>query len=131
MVKKYFTVDQANRLLPMIEEEIKQLKLVQKEFDETWISYNEIKKEQEQQVQTETGKIFKLECQLEFIEHQAQLHVKNIQSNGAMLKGIEPGLVDFPSFKGRQEILLCWREGEKEISFYHNLNDGFAGREPL
>ncbi|QKS71286.1 DUF2203 domain-containing protein [Paenalkalicoccus suaedae] len=131
MPRKYFTVEQANRLIPIVETEIAELKKIQNEFDEKWSAYHQVKENHQQHVQTETESMFKLECQLEFIELQAQLHVKNIQDTGAQLKGIEPGLVDFPSFKEKEEILLCWREGEKEITFYHNKKDGFAGRKPL
>lgn len=131
MVKKYFTVEQANQLIPLVKEEIEALKEIQQEFDQTWRNYHQVKEDINQQVKTETGKLFKLECQLEFIELQAQLHVKNLQINGVQLKGIKPGLVDFPSFKGKEEILLCWKEGEDKISFYHSPEDGFAGRKPL
>lgn len=131
MVKKYFTVEQANQLIPLVEEEIEALKEIQHEFDQTWRNYHQVKEDINQQVKTETGKLFKLECQLEFIELQAQLHVKNLQIHGVQLKGIKPGLVDFPSFKGKEEILLCWKEGEDKISFYHSPEDGFAGRKPL
>ncbi|WP_147802225.1 DUF2203 domain-containing protein [Alkalicoccus halolimnae] len=131
MAKKYFTVEQADRLLPIVKEEINELKIIQKEFDDKWSVYHQIQEEKKQNVQTETPSVFKLECELEFIELQAQLHVSNIQKTGAQLKGIEPGLVDFPSFKGKKEILLCWREGEDKIQFYHDPKEGFAGRKPL
>ncbi|MFC4735741.1 DUF2203 domain-containing protein [Bacillus daqingensis] len=131
MAKKYFTVEQANRLIPMIKREIEQLKSIQDEFDEKWNVYHSIKDNKTEHVTTQTGYLFKLECQLEFIEMQAQLHVSNIQNSGAQLKGIEPGLVDFPSFKGKKEILLCWKEGEDRIAFYHYPKDGYEGRRPL
>ncbi|CAM3737625.1 DUF2203 domain-containing protein [Alkalicoccus chagannorensis] len=131
MPKKYFTVDQANRLIPMVKTEIEELKRIQKEFDDTWTMYQQMKEKKDRLVKTRTDSMFKLECQLEFIEMQAQLHVNNIQHTGAQLKGIEPALVDFPSFKGKTEVLLCWREGEDEILFYHEKADGFAGRRPI
>ncbi|NJP37259.1 DUF2203 domain-containing protein [Alkalicoccus luteus] len=131
MAKKYFTVEQANRLIPMIKREIDQLKSIQDEFDEKWNVYHSIKDNKTEHVTTQTGYLFKLECQLEFIEMQAQLHVSNIQNSGAQLKGIEPGLVDFPSFKGKKEILLCWKEGEDRIAFFHYPKDGYEGRRPL
>ncbi|PTL39526.1 DUF2203 domain-containing protein [Alkalicoccus saliphilus] len=130
MAKKYFTAEQANRLLPLVKEEIQELKQIQKSFEEKWKLHRKLK-EGHQNVQTETKSLFTLECELEFMEIQAQLHVNNIQSTGAVLKGIEPALVDFPSFKGREEVYLCWREGEEEISFYHGLQDGYGGRKPL
>lgn len=130
MAKKYFTVDQAERLLPVIKEEIRELKLIQKTFEDTWKLRREVK-EGGRHVQTKAGSIFTLECELEFMEIQAQLHMNNIRSTGAVLKGIEPALVDFPSFKNKEEVYLCWREGEEKIAFYHGQQEGFNGRKPL
>ncbi|SDN32903.1 DUF2203 domain-containing protein [Alkalicoccus daliensis] len=129
MYAKYFTITQANKLLPVIKEEITALKDVQAEFNELWKTYQQLK--DGNHVATDAGRIFKLESQLEFMEILAQQHVNNIQANGALLKGIEPALVDFPSFKGGAEILLCWKEGEETISYYHDTKDGFSGRRPL
>ncbi|HET6266223.1 MAG TPA: DUF2203 family protein [Acidobacteriota bacterium] len=41
------------------------------------------------------------------------------------------GLVDFPAMLDGEEILLCWKYGEKTIRYYHGLTEGFAGRKPL
>lgn len=50
--------------------------------------------------------------------------------------GVEPkgpleGLVDFPSIIDGRVVFLCWRHGEAEISYWHDVDDGFAGRQPL
>jgi hypothetical protein len=41
------------------------------------------------------------------------------------------GIVDFPSLRDGQEVYLCWRIDEPEISYWHAPEAGFAGREPL
>lgn len=130
MILKYFTVTQANKLLPVIKGEIIELKKVQLEFDNLWEEYHQLK-DSRLHIKSDTGRIFILECQLEFLEITAQLHLENIHATGAIIKGIAPALVDFPSFKGGEEILLCWKEGEEKISFYHHVKDGFDGRRPL
>jgi predicted ATPase len=43
----------------------------------------------------------------------------------------DDGLLDFPSLREGEEILLCWRLGEDEIAFWHGPEEGFAGRKPL
>jgi hypothetical protein len=50
---------------------------------------------------------------------------------GVELKGIEQGLVDFPSERDGRIVYLCWRQGEDTISWWHGLDAGFAGRQPL
>ena len=54
-----------------------------------------------------------------------------IQALGAIVKDLELGLVDFPSLRDGEEVLLCWRVGEDEIGFWHPVDEGFSGRRPL
>jgi hypothetical protein len=57
--------------------------------------------------------------------------VNEIHGLGAQVKDADEGLIDFPALRGGEEILLCWRLGEDEIAFWHDLEQGFAGRRPL
>jgi hypothetical protein len=54
-----------------------------------------------------------------------------VQRTGAELKGLAPLLVDFPSDLDGAPVLLCWLEGDAELSWYHRLDLGFAGRRRL
>jgi hypothetical protein len=47
------------------------------------------------------------------------------------LKDLDRGLVDFPAILDGKEVFLCWEEGEEDIEFWHDLDAGYAGREPL
>ena len=47
------------------------------------------------------------------------------------MKDLDDGLLDFPSLREGEEVLLCWRLGEEEIAFWHGPEEGFAGRKPL
>jgi hypothetical protein len=57
--------------------------------------------------------------------------VAKIHGLGVLVKDLDTGLVDFPSVREGEEVLLCWRLGEDEIGYWHRLEDGFAGRQPL
>jgi hypothetical protein len=54
-----------------------------------------------------------------------------IDSIGVQVKDLEKGLLDFPCLLDGQTVLLCWKLGEKEIGYWHSMEDGFAGRKPL
>jgi hypothetical protein len=54
-----------------------------------------------------------------------------LQAMEIVLRDLERGLVDFPSLRDGEEIYLCWEEGEDEISFWHDIESGYAGRQPL
>jgi hypothetical protein len=57
--------------------------------------------------------------------------VEQIQAAGVLVKDLDQGLLDFPSLRGGEEILLCWHVGEDQIAYWHGLDEGFAGRKPL
>ena len=57
--------------------------------------------------------------------------VHEIEESGAHLKDVQLGLVDFPAERDGEIIYLCWQFGEPEVAFWHRIEDGFAGRQPL
>lgn len=54
-----------------------------------------------------------------------------LQGYGCELKGLEQGLVDFPAIMHGRQVYLCWQYNEPEIAFWHDIEAGFAGRQPL
>ena len=69
----------------------------------------------------------------EFKAAQARLDelMTTIGQAGCQVKGFAPLLLDFPADVDGDEVLLCWREGDDELRWYHRLDLGFAGRRPL
>ena len=57
--------------------------------------------------------------------------VGEIEASGAELKDVRLGLVDFPAERDGEIICLCWQFGEPEVAFWHRVDEGFAGRQPL
>ena len=54
-----------------------------------------------------------------------------LQALEIVLRDLERGLIDFPSIRDGREVYLCWEEGEERIEFWHDLEGGYAGRQPL
>jgi hypothetical protein len=54
-----------------------------------------------------------------------------VQALGCVIKDVEIGLVDWPAEHDGREVLLCWRYGEREVAFWHELDTGYAGRRPV
>jgi hypothetical protein len=50
---------------------------------------------------------------------------------GVQVKDPDTGLVDFPARRGGEDVLLCWQAGEDAVSWWHDLESGFAGRRPI
>lgn len=57
--------------------------------------------------------------------------VAEIDATGVQVKDLDIGLLDFPCVVGDEVILLCWKMGEKKISHWHGMAEGFAGRKPI
>jgi hypothetical protein len=57
--------------------------------------------------------------------------IHEIQATGALIKDVNLGLLDFPAQKDGREVYLCWKYGEGDIAFWHEVEAGFAGRQPI
>ncbi len=57
---------------------------------------------------------------------------QELADEGILLKDADRGLIDFPHLReDGEEVYLCWLSGEKEILYWHRIEDGFAGRQPI
>ncbi len=57
--------------------------------------------------------------------------LREVGARGCVLRDLEIGLVDFYTRSGAGVVCLCWRRGEPEITHWHPVDQGFAGRRPL
>jgi hypothetical protein len=62
---------------------------------------------------------------------QAKDSLDEIDSIGVQVKDIETGLLDFPCEMNGETVLLCWKMGESRIDYWHTLDSGFRGRQPI
>ena len=66
----------------------------------------------------------------EFIERLNELG-EAIGEIGCEIKGVDEGLIDFPSEREGRTVYLCWKLGEDNIAYWHELDTGFSSRQPL
>ena len=71
------------------------------------------------------------EVRVRDLVRRMQRAVGQIEAWGITLRDIETGLVDFPALANGRPIWLCWRLGEGAIDWWHEMDEGFAGRRPL
>ena len=72
-----------------------------------------------------------LRLRMQGVIDRMQAGVARIDEIGVTLREIETGLIDFPALASGRQIWLCWRLGEGDIAFWHELGDGFGGRQAL
>ncbi|MBI5836315.1 MAG: DUF2203 domain-containing protein [Candidatus Eisenbacteria bacterium] len=135
MEHRVFTVEEANEVLPKLEEifsridqQKDRLRLLQTQVSILRLLWAEKIREPHNPDHEE----FLAHTR----EHQAGVEemkelVREIQEMGCLAKDLDQGLVDFYSRRAGRIVFLCWRRGEKKISFWHELHSGYSGRVPL
>lgn len=122
----YFTISEANKVLPSVIEKFK-----------TVVNYKNqiIKVEQELSTALMPNTTFeqyvKVKQNLNSTVTKFYQAIEELEKTGVVIKGIEEGLLDFPSKRFDDEIWLCWKDGETEIKFWHEKDSGFNGRKPI
>ncbi len=132
---KTFTVEAADALLPKIVLLIQQLQALQRSVIETNQQLNELVEKLSHgngyPLQSIREKIQQLTThQLQLIE-AFQSAIKSLENLGCELKDLNVGLLDFYSFRKDELVYLCWKLGEERIRFWHTLDGGYVGRQPL
>jgi len=132
---KTFTAAEANALLPHVIPLVEQLQGIARSIAQTAQQLNEavakVTAGNGYPIQSLKAKIRELtEHQLQLVEAFQSAHAQ-LEDLGAMLKDLTIGLVDFYSVRQEQPIFLCWKAGEDRIRFWHTLEAGYAGRQPL
>ncbi|ULL14143.1 DUF2203 family protein [Paenibacillus sp. H1-7] len=132
MSKTYYTLEEANAMLPVVKQELEKLQEIKRQFRDKYEELYQLKAFHKQNsMLVEGDPYFTLECEMDFLQVEGNTILQSFELKGVQLKDIDSGLVDFPSIRDGQEVLLCWRQGEASIEHYHGLYDGFAGRKRI
>jgi hypothetical protein len=73
----------------------------------------------------------RLRLRMRGLVDQMQADVAWLDERGIVLRDIPTGLIDFPALVSGRQAWLCWRLGEDRVGFWHDTDEGFAGRRPL
>jgi hypothetical protein len=130
---RYFTLTQAQALLPNVETVIREAVVLRAEFQLA-----------EGELQASTQKIMMMGGSLvdrDRLSRQKSRRdssatklkeaIEQIHSLGCLIKDLDIGLVDFPTQYRGEEVYLCWKLGEDRIQFWHGVTEGFQGRKKI
>lgn len=117
-----FTLQEANRTLPLVRRIVADI-----------VKAHAHVAALRQRVRTLEGgrELTQAQQELDAAVEQLKDFVEELTSIGAELKDFETGLVDFVGRHDGRAVYLCWKLGEDEISHWHELDAGFAGRAPV
>jgi len=124
-LEKLFTLSEANRLLPHLEEHLAAVKRGKAILLRT---KDEVKKASSKA--QFGGGSYAGPHYLGALELISE-HLQAIQELGVLVKDLDIGLCDFPHMMEGRVVYLCWKLGEAEIRWWHEVNSGYSGRQPL
>ena len=129
---KVFKVEEASRLIPKLSELITAAQAKQREIlaKEVEIDTLELLHPGEEEGKLSPEVAREVEIYNDGVNDFYSL-IDEIHETGCFLKDIETGLVDFYAMYQGRVVYLCWKLGEPEISFWHEVGRGYAYRQPL
>ena len=130
--RKLFTVEQANAALPLVRSITTDLVKLSREVVER----------RERLALLTSGRnatsgdpyseeLVQIEEELEKDSRCLQEYVEELRALGVEPKSGPQGLIDFPSMMDDRVVFLCWKLGESEVMYWHELEAGFRGRQSL
>ncbi len=130
-MSRTFTLDEATALLPRLRE-------ILNEMQEKKPQVDAIREEIVAMTKTASGNGHLASQDVRDKQKAAQGLIERLNELGAELrelgcelKGIDEGLIDFPSEREGRTVYLCWKLGEDDITHWHEIDTGFGGRQPL
>ena len=133
--KQYFTLAEANQRLPLVRAIVTDIVELYRDLSERRERLDRIRRlpgsanRDENSVYGE--ELQQIEDELEKDADRLQVFVDELQSLGADLKDFRVGLVDFLTRVDGEDAYLCWKLGEEEIGYWHEIEAGFQGRRSL
>lgn len=129
---KLYTLPEAEALLPQIREELEAMQTCKREVDaiRADLEHAADKSSGNGHVKDESA-LAKKRQHAESLVEEMNRRLQRFNEWGIELKGLEEGLVDFPSERHGRPVYLCWKQGEDRIEWWHDIDAGFAGRQPL
>jgi hypothetical protein len=122
--ERHFTAEEANGLLPQIEPVLRNLRDARDRLTDA-----ELHGALSAAAPTNGGGDPGRRVGEAFLEVRARL--AELSELGLVVRDIDRGLVDFPAIVDGREVYLCWQLDEDEVAFWHDLESGFGGRQPL
>lgn len=132
--RRLFTLEEANALVPRVRELLlaiqggaERLSALQRRLE----SLREQKRRGEHMVASEAKLVASVMGDANRETDRLRSLLADLQAIGCEVKDIHLGLVDFPAQRDERIVYLCWKLGEGAIGFWHELDTGFTGRQPL
>jgi hypothetical protein len=129
--KKYFTAAEANAALPLVRAIVRDIIDLANDLRERYERWTRARPDRGAQMDMYQEEWRPVEEEFERGQERLREYQRELEALGVQLKDPHTGLVDFPCWMDGHEVYLCWRHGEPEVAFWHEVDAGFAGRQKL
>jgi hypothetical protein len=130
--KKYFTAVEANATLPLVRSIVRDITELAGDLRDRQERLTRVRRTQHGVLSgAYQEEVHLAEAEIERDSERLLEYERELRELGVELKDYFTGLVDFPCHMDNREVYLCWRLGEPEIAYWHELEAGFAGRQCL
>jgi hypothetical protein len=132
--EKIFTAGEANATLPLVRAIVSDLVSLAKEVTDRRQRLSLLMGGRPRQDKTKDmyqEELAQIEEELEKDGRQLEEYIGELRQIGVEPKSATEGLVDFPTLVDGRPAYLCWKLGEAEVLYWHELDAGFRGRQPL
>jgi hypothetical protein len=129
---RYFTVDEANAMLPRLRVLLTDIREKKLELDRARAAIAGVQRTvsgnghaiSQSAVSSDQGRLEEAASSLRDL-------IETVNALGVLVKDLDVGLLDFPALRDGEEVELCWKLGESAVEHWHRPTEGFAGRKPL
>jgi hypothetical protein len=129
--KKYFSAEQANATLPLVRVIVQDITELARELRDRHERLSRLRPGQRGRSDAHEEELLQAQADFEKGKERMLDYERELRQLGIELKDYFIGLIDFPCWMNGREVYLCWRLGEPEVAFWHELDAGFAGRKKL
>lgn len=124
-----FTQESATRTLPLVRKIVEDIVQQHKRWRETILELDLVASTKRTSDPVDRAEV--LERNAQALAREIDGYQRELEALGIQLKDRRLGLVDFPSEMNGRHVLLCWRLGENEVRFWHEIDGGYTSRQPL
>lgn len=126
-----FTLDEARALLPRVGALVRAMQERKAAFDRHRAAEHFLaRRSTEDEAHLRHAQLAHHEAAVQLVAEIEHL-LAAIHELGVEVKGIDEGLIDFPTERDGRRVYLCWKLDEPDIAWWHDLTTGFRGRQPL
>jgi hypothetical protein len=124
MHERHYSVEQANAAIGWVRERIERMRAAREQLGD-----EEARAALSDAAPTNGG------GQPGLVVSEAFLDLRNalieLNEMDIVLRDLERGLFDFPTLRDGREVYLCLEDGEDEVGYWHDIESGYGGRQPL